>query len=102
MELTESGPIIDEAAAALGQRLRIAVRAPDYLSVPFIVASSDVIATVPQRLAAPFLKILPIRMLPPPFALPEIAISLFWHERTQHSALHRWFRTTLSDIAAEI
>jgi DNA-binding transcriptional LysR family regulator len=102
MELTESGPIIDEAVAAIGQRLRIAVRAPDYLSVPFIVANSNLIATVPQRLATPFLRILPIRMLPPPLALPEISISLFWHERTQHSALHRWFRTALSSIAADI
>jgi DNA-binding transcriptional LysR family regulator len=102
MELTESGPIIDEAVAAVGQRLRIAVRAPDYLSVPFIVANSNLIATVPQRLATPFLKILPIRMLPPPLALPEISISLFWHERTQHSALHRWFRTAVGSIAADI
>jgi DNA-binding transcriptional LysR family regulator len=102
MELTETGPIIDEAVAALGQRLRIAVRVPDYLAVPFIVASSDLLATVPRRIAAPFLKILPIRMMPPPLELPEIAISLFWHERTQHSALHRWFRAALADIAAAL
>ena len=102
MELTETGPVIDEAVAAFGQRLRIAVRAPDYLSVPFIVAESNLIATVPQRLATPFLKILPIRMVPPPFVLPEIATSLFWHERTHQSALHRWFRTALSSIASEI
>jgi DNA-binding transcriptional LysR family regulator len=102
MELTESGPIIDEAVAALGRRLRTAVRAPDYLSVPFIVAESDLIATVPQRLATPFLKILPIRMLQPPVALPELSISLFWHERTQQSALHRWFRTIVATIGADI
>jgi DNA-binding transcriptional LysR family regulator len=50
--------------------------------------------TVPQ--------ILPLRMLPPPFALPAISVSLFWHERTQHSALHRWFRKAISNVAAEI
>jgi DNA-binding transcriptional LysR family regulator len=102
MELTETGPIIDEAVAALGQRLRIAVRAPDYLSVPFIVAKSNYIATVPQRLATPFLKILPLRMMPPPLELPAMSYSLFWHERTQHSALHRWFRSAVSNVAAEI
>ena len=102
MELTETGSIIDEAVAALGHRLRIAVRAPDYLSVPFVVANSDLIATVPQRVAAPFLEILPIRVLPPPFVLPPIATLLFWHERTQHSALHRWFRTAVSSIATEV
>ena len=102
MELTETGPIIDEAVAALGHRLRIAVRAPDYLSVPFIVANSSYIATVPQRLAAPFLKILPLRMLPPPLALPAMSVSLFWHERTQASALHRWFRSAVSNVATGI
>ncbi len=102
IELTESGSIIDEAVAALGRRLRIAVRAPDYLSVPFIVANTDLIATVPQRLALPFIKILPIRMLEPPVALPEHSVSLFWHERTQHSAPHRWFRSAVGAVAAEL
>jgi DNA-binding transcriptional LysR family regulator len=101
-ELTESGPIIDHAVAGLGHRLKIAIRAPDYLSVPFIVARTDLVATVPRRLVKPFLKTLPIRVVQAPIELPEMSISVFWHERTQHNALHRWFRHTLGQIAADL
>lgn len=101
-ELTESGPIIDAAVAQLGRELRIAVRSQDFVTVPFIVARSNLVATIPERLAKPFLNTLPIKMLEPPITLPEIAITLFWHERTQNSPLHKWFRTVASNIAATL
>ena len=101
-ELTESGPIIDEAVAQLGHQLQIAVRSQDFVTVPFIVARSNLVATIPERLARPFLNTLPIKMLDPPIPLPEISITLFWHERTQSSPLHKWFRTVASNIAATL
>src|SRR5690606_34215092 len=42
---------IDRALAALGRRLRIGMVSHDYIAVPHIVAQSNLIATVPERLA---------------------------------------------------
>jgi len=100
--LPETGPTIDEAVAAVGRRLKIGVVSHDFMTVPFIVARSDLVATLPERLARPFVKTLPLKMLAPPVRLPELAITLFWHERTQRSPLHRWFRALASEAAGGI
>lgn len=100
--MPESGPTIDEAVAAVGRRLRIGVVSHDFLSLPFFVARSDLIATVPERLAKPFLRTLPLKMLPPPVKLPDLAVSLFWHDRSQRSPLHRWFRDLAGEVAAKL
>ncbi|MGH8617312.1 MAG: LysR family transcriptional regulator [Burkholderiales bacterium] len=100
--LPESGPTIDEAVAVVGRRVRVGVVSHDFLTLPFIVAQSDLVATVPERLARAFAKTLPLRILPPPVKLPELAVTLYWHERTQRSPLHRWFRELAGEMAAKL
>jgi len=100
--MPETGPTIDEAVATVGRTLRIGVVSHDFLSLPFLVAKSDLIATLPERLAKPFVRTLPLKILPPPIKLPELAITLFWHERSQRSPLHRWFRDLAGAIAAKL
>lgn len=100
--LPETGPVIDGAVAAIGRSLNLSVISHDHLSLPFVVAKSDLIATLPERLAQPFVKTLGLKILPPPVKLPELAITLFWHDRSQHSPLHRWFRQLAGEIAAKL
>ena len=45
---------------------------------------------------------LPLQVLEPPIAIPDIRISLFWHERTHKEPSHRWFRQLLTDTAKSL
>jgi hypothetical protein len=47
-----------------------------FLSVPFIVAESDLIAVVPKRIATIFQKFLPLRIFELPFSLPKFPVKL--------------------------
>lgn len=93
---------IDRAVAAQGKRLNIAVVSHDYIAVPHIVAQSNLIATVPERLADLLVRKLPIRKFDCPVKVPGHAIRLYWHDRTHRSALHRWFRRLVSDVAGSL
>lgn len=93
---------IDHAVAALGRRLQIAVVSHDYIAVPHIVSRSNLIATVPERLADLLIKQLPIRKFECPVKAPGHAIRLYWHDRTHKSPLHRWFRSLVSEVAASL
>lgn len=93
---------IDRALAALGRQLRIATISHDYIAVPFIVAQSNLIATVPERLADLLLRQLGLRKFDCPVKVPGHAIRLYWHDRTQKSALHRWFRSMVREVAASL
>lgn len=69
---------------------------PHFVAVPHIVAASDLVATVPhklaERVAAPFGLV--VRELP--VALPAFGVDMFWHRRVQADAGHRWLREHLA------
>jgi DNA-binding transcriptional LysR family regulator len=99
---TTTGRVIDEAAGALGAKLRLMLLVQNYLTIPYVVAQSDVVATVPERLARGFIDQLPLQLIEPPLKLPTVKFALYWHERTHKDPRHRWFRQVVADIAKAI
>jgi DNA-binding transcriptional LysR family regulator len=96
------GSFVDDALAALGKTRRIALAVPHFLVVPHIVAGSDLVATLANRVAALFTETLGLVTMPPPIQIPRFQIALAWHERNHHDAPHRWLREQLLAVAAEI
>jgi DNA-binding transcriptional LysR family regulator len=68
------------------------VTSPHFVTVPYLVASSDLIACVPEGLARRFQKILPLRICKLPFSMPLFHLRLAWHERNDDDPAHLWFR----------
>jgi DNA-binding transcriptional LysR family regulator len=85
-----------------GRQIRYAVTSHDYAAVPHIVARSNLIATVPERIVDLLRRGVAIRKYECPVSIPRIAIRLFWHDRTHRSPLHKWFRTLVGEAAAEL
>ena len=84
--------IIDHDLSSLGQVRRIAVRLPHFQSAGRLAARSDLIFTVPGRLATFFATHLPVTCLAPPLALPEYDMHMRWHRRAHTDPAHRWLR----------
>jgi DNA-binding transcriptional LysR family regulator len=90
--------LIDDALEKAGVQRRVALSKPTFLGIPFVVAQTDLIATLPERVARQFAEIAPIRIFEPPIALDLINVVLMWHDRTHHHPLHQWFRGLLVDL----
>lgn len=90
---SEGPGVIDTILAQKGLTRHLAVLAPHFASVPFIVAGSDLIATVPRRLAMRFNRALRLQMLPVPITLPRFRLSMLWHERVDSDPAHGWLRS---------
>jgi|SRR6516225_1703310 DNA-binding transcriptional LysR family regulator len=73
-------------------RRNITLRVPGLHVLPMIVANSDLVAVIPSRLAQIFASRVPIKVLPPPVAMPPFDICLHWHERYHHDPAIRWMR----------
>lgn len=99
---SDSGQVIDQAVAALHRRLHIALLVQEVLTVPYVVASSNLIAAIPARLARAFAGQLPLRAHPLPLRLPEQTIALYWHERTHRDPAHEWLRDVIGRIAKTV
>lgn len=96
------GSLVDDALAALGRSRRVAVAVPHFLVVPYLIASSDLIATLATRVAHTVADALRLVQMPPPIALPRFQIGVAWHERTRADPAHRWLRDQILAVAAEI
>jgi DNA-binding transcriptional LysR family regulator len=99
---SQPGSFVDTALAELGRTRRIALAVPHFLVVPYIVAGSDLLATLPDRVAAMFSETLGLATMPPPIQIPKFQIVAAWHERNHNDAPHRWLREQIVAVANEI
>ena len=81
-----------EGLAKWGITRDIGMTISGHLAVPLIIANSDLIATVTRELAEPYVEKYGLQMLKLPFDVPDIQVSLFWHERNDRDAGHQWLR----------
>jgi DNA-binding transcriptional LysR family regulator len=94
------GPgMLDQLLSERGEKRRVVVSVPHFLAIPFIVARTDLIATVPGSVAAAFEAPLELRRFPPPIAVPALDVHLVWHARAHEDASHVWFRGLVLDVA---
>ncbi|RYX89603.1 MAG: LysR family transcriptional regulator [Comamonadaceae bacterium] len=91
--------VVDEALSRAGLVRTVAARVPSTLSSPAVVAKSDMLATLPGRIASHFAPLLGLQMLAPPLELGDVHTSMFWHERAQNNPAHRWLREQFRRIA---
>lgn len=91
--------IVDVALAALGRRRRVAVTVPSFPAAAYIVAASDLIATLPHAVVKRAER-LDVEVRWPPLDLPQSEAYLWWHPRFQHDPGHAWWRQTLGDALA--
>lgn len=86
--------IIDQVLARHRIRRKDAVRVPAFHVLPMVIANSDLLAVVPNRLAQAFAQSVPIQILPVPLSIPAVDINIYWHERYHHDPPNQWFRTS--------
>lgn len=94
------GGVVDDLLAGRGVSRRIAVLVPHFLVAPFVIAETDLVLTLPERVARLFAGVLPIEVLRPPIEVPGFTISCSWHERSDADACLAWVRGVFVDEAA--
>ena len=90
---------VDEALSAIGRKRRARLAVPHYLLVPEIVARSDMISSLPERLARGYAK--KLRIFEPPLAIPGFTVGEVWHERNQRDPAQQWLRDVLAELAQQ-
>ena len=99
---SEGPGFIDTILAQKGLTRQLAVLAPHFASVPFLVAESDLIATLPRRLAVSFSKAVRLQLLEVPFAMPPFRLTMLWHERVDSDPAHSWLRQLVAETAVRL
>jgi DNA-binding transcriptional LysR family regulator len=89
--------LLEKAGIGAATRFRV----PHFTAVPYIVSGSDLVVTVPQKLAeraaAPF----GLKWIKPPVALPTLQTNIFWHRRYNQDPGSQWLRGLVAEVFAE-
>lgn len=90
--------IVDELLLKAGVQRDIRLTVPHFVGLGPILSRSDLVATVPERLARHLAEPFGLAWRPHPIALPEVTINVFWHARAHRSPLHQWLRGELGTL----
>ncbi|MFM2275890.1 MAG: Nodulation protein 2 [Pseudomonadota bacterium] len=87
---------VDEALQRHGLTRRIRLTLPHFVALGQVLASTDLIATVPERYAQRAVQPFGLTTRPLPVALPGSAIHQFWHARLQRDPGCQWLRALVA------
>jgi DNA-binding transcriptional LysR family regulator len=92
----------ERALDELGVARHVQVTTVGWLSLPFVVAGTDLVAVLPERLARRVAVAAGVTVAEPPFGRVELVEAAWWHPmRTADPAL-AWLRTVLAEAAASL
>jgi DNA-binding transcriptional LysR family regulator len=90
--------MVDEAMEKLGQSRRVKLHVSSLALLPEVVARSNLLAVVPERMALDSKERCALQVLPIPLSLASVDVSMLWHDRLHQDPAHKWLRDTLRDI----
>ncbi|MGE4429424.1 MAG: LysR family transcriptional regulator [Sphingobium sp.] len=93
-----SQEIFERRMKELGLSRHVLLRSPHFMSVPLLVANSDVITTVPYAVGRIYAGMARLRLLPPPIDIPPILLKQFWHRRVHADAGVIWLRQLIARL----
>jgi DNA-binding transcriptional LysR family regulator len=96
------GSAVDAALSARGLTRHVALRVPHFLAGAMLVAESDMILTLPGRLARRLADTLPLAVLPLPLQVDPVVPSMIWHERFHGDPAHAWVRQQIVEVAQSL
>jgi DNA-binding transcriptional LysR family regulator len=91
--------VVEVGLATQGLHRRIGLQTSHFISVPFLVAQSDLIATIPRPLATQFARICDLLIVEPPFPIPTIEVKQLWHRRFDGHPRLRWLRHVVAEVS---
>jgi DNA-binding transcriptional LysR family regulator len=93
--------MVDEILDKNSPQRKVRLTVPHFVAVGHILQSTNLVATVPERLAERMAKPFGLRYVPHPVKLPQIAINLFWHAKYHKDPANQWLRGLLFEMHAD-
>ena len=94
--------MVDRPLAQLGVKRRVALRLPFFLPAIFAIAKTDLVLTVPRKLAKITAPIAGLRVVEPPREIEAFPYFIAWHSRLTNETAHAWLREQVRAAARSI
>lgn len=91
---------VDDLLKRSGIDRIVRLTVPHFVGVGHILQNTNLVATVPERLAQHLAEPFGLTYAPHPVRLPEIAINVFWHAKAHRSMANQWLRGLIFELFA--
>ena len=91
--------LVDRPLAELGLRRRVALMVPFFVPATLAILDTDLILTIPRRLAQSFQTMRELSIVKPPAAIRSFPYLMVWHPRLTGDFAQAWFREQVRVIA---
>jgi DNA-binding transcriptional LysR family regulator len=85
----------------MGVDINVRATTQGLLEIPFMLAGTQLVATLPEHLARTLAKVAAVKWLPLPFEAPDTREVVIWHKRNEPDPGHSWLREILIEAARE-
>lgn len=93
-----SQEIFERELLKLGITRQMGLHTRHFMSLPMVIAESDLIATVPKVVGTTFSKLANIQVLELPFQVPSYDLKQYWHRRFHRDAANIWIRGVIWEL----
>ncbi|MGK7949264.1 MAG: hypothetical protein AB4368_10800 [Xenococcaceae cyanobacterium] len=72
-----------------------------FLAAPFIIANTNLVVTLAERVAKTYLNGLNLRIFSLPLASEGFAMTMLWHSKNSGDKAHTWLRRIISELSKD-
>ncbi len=91
-----------QALAQQQVKREVAISVTNFFAVAEMVAVTDYVATLPELICRRLAHDPRVKVLAAPVDLGTFPVEMAWHVRYRHDPAHRWLRSLIGDVAAEL
>ncbi len=77
---------------------RVVLSTPHFMSIPFIISTTDLVATVPLAVGTSFAQFADVKLMQPPIAIPKFDLKQHWHRKYHEDARSKWLRSVVAEL----
>jgi DNA-binding transcriptional LysR family regulator len=92
--------ILDQEIQRMGIKRKISLNIPNFIGAALVVEHTDLILTIPERLADVLQGRAAVQIFPVPFQLPQYDVKQHWHERFHNDPGSQWLRRVIAGLMA--
>lgn len=93
---------VDNLLAKQELSRNITISIPHFLVAPSILARTDLIATLAERVANTFAKDLNLKVFPCPIQIDGFSVFMRWHQSNRNHVTHKWLRNIFATTSVDI
>ncbi|WP_321883912.1 LysR family transcriptional regulator [Burkholderia cepacia] len=94
--------LVEDVMTEMGLSRTIALRVPHFTNLVDVIASTDLVLTLPTRVARAFARDGRMRVMAAPFPIPTFDVNLYWQPHIEDSVAQQWLCDTIVGTLSQV